>query len=874
MADPSVDRALRFLYGDSMPEGPLPKVRHAFPAYRVFLCGFEVTEDITAINIKNHVGNQPNTCSITLLSERDKYLMTTEDMLWLTGIDASQVQVRSRDLGNKVRVSGLDERVSDLAAQRASKYVSTDTTRLDYRLSNPESVKSQLFFLKQSHAKILVDNVDAKGNTVGKIHRTRYPYADGVPLFHPNDPLRIFVRDPFDPTTWYYGFSGLLTDITDDCSVNNQKVLTIAAEDPTKLFRYARVYANPGLIDAANRTPADQAQYSAFSNPLSNKTLTEIIDFIVFGTQREPVFETLLIAPPDMTEADAQKRAIEMGLIGDVDTTRYSPTASIEEIRATLTPAQKAALDSYIERRSNDRDRLGEIQQEAFVVDYINRFGDKVMRRFGISGIGSFKPARDIDRQALRQTVEQEIQSFRATPQIQGTLLVQRIAARARSGALTTDLTEQEQRAVADAINQNRDQRTVQQVAQNRVSDARLALESPCVGAHVYGLSIQGGEPLPDGIEPVSLQQWEGIVSWPVRRDDVHTMLNKDTDESDYRAKMERRLGKPFYDATIEDFITLIGEDPVNFPVDGGRVFVLLPAGAESIGNDVVGLELVQSYSMKSESQNFLQLLYDALARIEFVFYATPKGDLVVEFPLYDFDPDDLGVYERNYLVELDDQFASSSTFSDAAVRTIAAVAPQPTRHTQTGNEIAANLPDVVVKLPAMFPVYGTRQERGNTKGRIRTEEAARIYANIMLNKVNADAHSVGLPLVPRFSCGLNRPYLWKLRNHIGTSADVSHSMAWNGGWRTSIGLRYMRGWTGMMTADNKMIYVPLSGQASRSLNYRVLFGAQPDSTTPDANESDEVRRDREATLQQAATRVPIQDRQLEQQLIDGDVIV
>lgn len=159
-------------------------------------------------------------------------------------------------------------------------------------------------------------------------------------------------------------------------------------------------------------------------------------------------------------------------------------------------------------------------------------------------------------------------------------------------------------------------------------------------------------------------------------------------------------------------------------------------------------------------------------------------------------------------------------------------------------------------------------------KGRLRTAEAARLYANLTLNRVNADAHTVGLPIVPRFSCGLNRPYLWKLRNHMGTSADVSHSLAWNGGWRTSIGLRYLRGWTGMLTVDNKMIYVPLSGQTSRPLNYRVLFGAQPDSTTPDANESEEVRRNHEATIQQNATHVPVHDRQLEQQLIDGDVIV
>jgi len=845
----AVDRALTFMFGSSPPTGPLPKVRHAFPAYRVFLYGFDVTNDVTAVNIKNHVGNQPNTCSITLINERDKYLLTTEDMFFLTGIDPKRVQVRSRDIG----VTQIGEEVADLACQRSDQYAASDTTTADYRLSNSASVKSKIFFLKQAHTKITVDNIDAKGNTIGRIRRSRYPYADGVPIFHPNDPLRIFLRDPFNPTIWYYGFSGLLTDITDDCSVNNQKVLNISSEDPTKLFRYARVYSNPGLIDSNTRTLADQAQYSAFSNPLANKTLTEIIDFIVFGTQREPIFETLLIAPPNITEADAQKRAIEAGFIGQIDTTRYSPTSSIEEIRETLTDAQRRDLDSYIKRRGEDRTRLGELQKEAFAIDFVNRFGDRVQRRFGISGIGSFKPAKDTDRVELRARVEEEIQTLRATIQVP-----------------PAEATGQ------DTVVSGQQNRSVMQVAQNRVSDARLALESPYVGAHVFGLSINGGDTLPDGLVPVSLQQWEGITSWPVQLSDIHTLINKDTDEADYRLRTGERLGKSVSEATTEDLITLIGEDPVNFPVDGGRVFMLLPSGAESIGNDVVGLELVQSYNMKSESQNFLQLLYEALARIEFVFYATPKGDLIVEFPLYDFDPDDFGVFERNYIVELDDQFATSSTFSDAAVRTIAAVPVAPSRHTQTSNEIMANLSDVVVKLPALFPVYGTRQERGNAKGRIRTEEAARIYANIMLNRVNADAHSVGLPIVPRFACGLNRPYLWKLRNHIGTSADVSHSLAWNGGWRTSVGLRYLRGWTGMMSFDSnsktsKMIYTPLSGHSSRPLNYRVLFGAQPDTTTPDLNE--EERHTREATIQQGAVMVPIEDLDL-REIEEGDVTI
>jgi hypothetical protein len=819
--------ALNFLFGSSLPDGPQPRSRNAFPAYRVFLYGFEVTDDVTSINIKNHVGKQPNSCSVSLLNERDKYLMTTEDVFFITGIDPSLAQIRSRDLGQIPIGEDLASLARTRAAQDANRG-SPESVTLDYRLSNSESVKSKIFSIKQAHDKIEYAILDARGFVTGRESRSRYPFLDGLPVFHPNDPLRVFVRDVFKPSLWYYGFSGLITDISDDASVNNQKVLNIAAEDPTKLLRHARVFSNPGITTDDTRTVADVAEFNAFGNVLHDKTLVTIVDFIVFGGQREPVFETLLIAPAGISEDDAQRRAIEAGRVDAVDVTRYTATSTIEQIRATLTQAQRAQLDQYIATRSQDLKKLQQLQLEAFTIDYLNRFGDRVPRRYGLSGVGAFKPAREVDRVALRRQVEQEIQTIRATalvPSNDGT-------------SITAD---GERTAEADTARQP----TVSEVSRRRTEQARRALESPYIGAHVYGLSLADQDPFPDGTESVTLPQWEGIISWQVRVTDVQDLLNKDVDPASFNAKLEQRLHKAFGEATIEDIITLIGEDPVNFPVDGGRVFMLLPSGAEEIGNDVVGLDLIQSASMKDESstQNLLQLLYDALDRIEFKFYCTPKGDLVVEFPLYDFDPDDFGVYEPNYIVELDDQFASSATLSDAAVRTIIAVTASPTRYTQEGRRITSVMRDAaVVKVPALFPIYGQRMERADMKGRLRTTEAAQLYANILLNRLNADAYSAGLPIVPRFNCGLNRPYLWKLRNHIGTSADVTHSMAWNGGWRTSIGVHYMRGWSGQMTSDHKMIYVPIAGAASRPINYKVLFGAAPDPVTPDLNTQDGTR--------------------------------
>ena len=55
-------------------------VRHAFPAYRVFIYGYEVTEDVFEVDVNWNIGRAPMTCTVTLSNELDKYLYTLEDL--------------------------------------------------------------------------------------------------------------------------------------------------------------------------------------------------------------------------------------------------------------------------------------------------------------------------------------------------------------------------------------------------------------------------------------------------------------------------------------------------------------------------------------------------------------------------------------------------------------------------------------------------------------------------------------------------------------------------------------------------------------------------------------------------------------------------
>mgnify|MGYP001581352226 CR=1 FL=1 len=811
-------RALQFIFGAAMDSGgPMPAVRNAFPAYRVFLYGFEITADVIAINIQNNVGKQPNTCAVTLLNERDKYVLTTEDMLFLTQIDPRIFNIPTRDLGRVSVSETTDQLIETLAA--SDRRPGLDAQTDDFRLSNPTSIKNQIFFLKQQHSKIDVETIDEAGIPTGVVPRSRYPYVDGVPIFHPNDPVRVFIRDVFDSTVWYYGFSGLVTDMTDDVGKDNQKTLTVASEDPTKLLRYARATANPGILDAGSVSViTDEMARGAYTSLLANRPLENIIDFLVFGTHREmppgaaPEISQhfsfnedqtgRLQASSDVSRRELEEIALASGLIKGIDSNFIAnPDAPLT---TQLTEQQQQDLKNYVDRQEALATERANLAQDAFALDFINQFGDKITKRFGLDGVGAFKPARD---DGVRQI---------------------------RDGATIRRIADLQSMRAPTADNSGLGNVPGVTDADINTLSARVVNNIPANGPYLFSL---GEDPeAPVDTTPVSLEEWNDIISWRVSPTDIELLLNKDTDPATFKSTLPRKGQLN----TIDDIITLIGEDPVNFPVDGGRLFMYLPVGAGTVGREVIAEDLLGSWQTRtSEFQNRLGLIYEALDRIEFLFYCTPKGDLVVEFPLYDFDFDDFGErYQRAYIVENDDLFSSSSTFSDAAVRTIAQVNVALSNLPSIDRAAQQGLRPTVVKIPSMFPTYGTRAENSNLRGLIQTERAARIFGNILLNRINADAHSVSLPIVPRFDVGLNRPVLWKLRNHIGTTVSVNHNIQWNGSWRTTLGVNHMRGWAGQLDEDGNMIYFPLTGQNSRPINYKLLFEREEVSRTPDINEA------------------------------------
>lgn len=97
-----------------------------------------------------------------------------------------------------------------------------------------------------------------------------------------------------------------------------------------------------------------------------------------------------------------------------------------------------------------------------------------------------------------------------------------------------------------------------------------------------------------------------------------------------------------------EAVIKEIGERPDKYPVDGGALYKVLPystVASSGIGNalrEVIDRAVRSGIATQSAYLTRLGVIYEIAETIDFSFYATPRGDLILEMPFYDFDPYDI----------------------------------------------------------------------------------------------------------------------------------------------------------------------------------------------------------------------------------------
>lgn len=693
------------------------QVRHAFPAYRVYIFGADVTEDVLDVDVRYHVGRSPNTCTITLANELDKYICTTSDLTTLFGKEARDAI--DAYVSNTVSVASLSDDPYYAFVQNYQSTMAAEEEALKIQASNlyPE-IKRKIITSKITERIDNVEQPDITDKKGGKFKKQltgpafKYPFQAEDPIFHANDPIRVFFRHPFDPKRWYHMFCGFLSNFDDHVSENNQKILTITAEGPSKILRYARITTNPGIVDikAVELSEFDATERSFYSSGFKGLTLPEVIFAIIFGND----------------------------------------------------PDNKWGGKFTVEQKDAD--------------------GNKLPKQIRFQGVGNFNYKRSVAVEYGPKTAGNTTSSAITTVPVTSVDNLSTYQSLIDHEVKITDLDEL--------------------LVEDQVSDAGEATNNEVI-------------------------QFKNSVPRTVSKD---------------------------YD--VEYIMDFIGRRTDLYPVDGGALVMLLPASLEAeINRDVLLKDILQSVAMVTEFKSRLGMMYDILERLEFVFYESPRGDLICEFPLYDFDPEDFGYTDvphvvakqigklERMLVENEDikrgPFGNSwnviknDTYNFSKGITDEKIRTQITSPWSIAQGYEATVPNTkgilkpaVITLRHLTPLYWLRLEQINPKGIIASKEAALTFAHITLNKINSDARNLGINTVPNITTWLNRPIFFEQRNCYGVLMSSSHSIKWGmgGSMDTRLNINYIRGWDGLLDADGKPVYTTIGGQASRPLDYKLLF--------------------------------------------------
>lgn len=719
----------------------IEQFRMGYPKYKVFIFGVEVSDDVISINATHHDGAAPNTCQITILNELDKYIVTTQDLIRLNGLSNKNISIPWLD-GTESR----GEVVVDTAYSRAGIGIDTGASLSSDEYLTINESKRKVLEAKRSVIANSIPISDRQGPD-GKPPQPgfsnyfnedikRYPLADGAPIFHAMDQVRVFMRDPFNPGRWYHHFAGFISDMVDNADENNVKTLTILVEDVTKLFRYSRIFINPGILDASKIIQDNDLKVQSFyANFLRDLSLPEVMFTLLFG--------------PDKVgnERLRQKMKSEGG-------------------------------------ESNLATRLRGIGHFDFSGSGIFTFGSN----------SAFSPTDNVTYAVKAMNKDGNLFSIKSATNI------------------------------------------------------------------------------------AELKTWDAIIDHEVHPSDLYTMLQESIKANNGDA-LASNLASSISTSSdgflnIEEVVDQIGRRPDLYPVDGGRLLMLIPNGFGAGNSELLTKDLIQSYPMNSEWQTAGEIMFACIERIQFSMYASPKGDLIVEPPLYDFDPDDFGMspisseeYRRlvsgsqanaqglgqdyshiqqletgefiapsrprgpfgaNYVIRKNDTYSWESAIIDEKIHTIATCSENIFQNWDSLGSMAIIGSVSTVKLPELIPLYGARQISATAPGYIETPEGAFLYASIVLNRQNADAHTFRLNAVPNIALRVNRPIYIEGRNCISTTKQINQSITWgqSGDMSTTLDLYATRTWNGQVSTDNPPmpIYTPIGGNVSSALNYATIY--------------------------------------------------
>lgn len=280
--------------------------------------------------------------------------------------------------------------------------------------------------------------------------------------------------------------------------------------------------------------------------------------------------------------------------------------------------------------------------------------------------------------------------------------------------------------------------------------------------------------------------------------------------------------------------VTTIGQN--SFPggshsVEAQNVYILIPEEGMPQVN-LVEFAVDGNQVQKIDWSSRLELITNLCKSIDYQFYVNGLGDLIFEFPMYDFLPSDFLSFESVYTLNkhtindtVNDETGTPVTAVEAIGRRLwvqqrnvseeaDGISNAPAQSTEFRRFVFSNV---------LASRFGPHIETVQFPGVVDQDHLGQLGA-IEFNKRLAGFSTVSVSFSYRPYLGVNRPFLHTQRKRLGVVSSVEQNWEIRGAASTSVNLDFIR------KRENAGDYRFINGSQATPISYRFLFN----DTSPD----------------------------------------
>jgi hypothetical protein len=807
-------------------------IRNMFPGYRAFLEGFEITNLVSSVRINWSPGN-PQTCTLELLNPSQLMTITDVDMAIIAGFRNNVIQ----QVLNALQSQGGAQGTNIPSTSPVPSLGTSPNNQNNGIQQNPQTLvtaaasasSGALSFppYSQGDAPLMPPITSAINNIkttilVPKLQQI-FTYTYGTTgIDQTNLPNETFYKYPMVQGKWIWHFSDRVRVVFQD-PVNptvwywmHAGTITDTSERENEDLQSVLTITSEGVLKTLRNSRIQNATGNILSPSLTSSSSAPS------GSSGQQIgftpgqLSTLLDSPLSNFLQGMELSAI-------VDTLIFGGSAASTGIAASITEALSGgqSLAVIAERFGVSPSDVGGSITQSNLTAYIQQ-----NRSVAIAAAGPFKPISN-----SRATDICVLGSMNAYDAAQGSVNV-------TLGTSSPSLPSWQARID-------------HQVKASDVQDM-LANQAVLTGT----TTNTAGNPVG---QAQSLQSTQQAVSLP----GGSSLVTQASSQGNLLAQ-------------IESVINTICMQPDQYPIEQ-YARLLLPAQLTSLlQRNVLDLDLASTTGSVSQFYDRLSLLHQITERLEFCVYDTPKGEIIIEMPLYDFEPRHWSnngqlttqyselqqntsdnpasapdqafpelaslsatlsqvnastikeaSFDLNYRIFPWEQVSIDLTANDQDIKTVWIGTPRFTI-SLTGDTAQQYGQRQAVQLPNLIPLYGLRVETNLDFGLSTTAQSMDLLLHLSLNKANADTTSARVPCAPNFRAWLNRPVLVDSRSMIGVTKSVTQSIVWQSDCSTEYGFWHFKFWDGRFVTDQngtRYLYAPFGGVNAQPFNYAYLLG-------------------------------------------------